>query len=359
MKIAMIGHKRIPSRAGGVEVAVEQLAVRMAALGHEVTVYNRGGGSGRIYYRGVRIVPVPSSPGGAGVFLYTLLATVLALLSRPDVIHFHAEGPCAMLPLASLFGVRCAATIHGLDWQRAKWGGLARRYLLLGEKAASRCKKLIVHTDWARQYFSRRYNASPRVIPNGAEAPTLLPPRIIAEKYGLQKDGYLLFLARLTPEKGLECLLEAFRQVKTDKKLLVAGGGRGRYTRKISSLAARDDRVIMAGFVQGDELSELYTSCFLYILPSQVEGMPLTLLEAMSYGARCLVSDIPENTETAGADALTFPVGDREALAAILQAILDGELSPPCGAELSARCLARFSWDEAAKRTLELYAESD
>lgn len=363
MKIAMIGHKRIPSREGGVEVVVEELSARMAALGHSVHVYNRRDGRGcrerKREYRGVRLIAVPTPAARClNAFVYSLLATLRALPGGYDVIHYHAEGPAAMLWIPRLLGIRTVCTIHGLDWQRGKWGGFASRYLLFGEKIAARkAHELVVLSRNMQGYFCKTYGREAGLIPNAVVRPRNPAPNIIAGKHGLEKDGYILFLARLSPEKGLHYLLEAFSRLNTPKGLVVAGEGAygDGYARRVAQLAARDGRVILAGLVQGEELEKLLSNCFLYVLPSDVEGMSLSLLEAMSHGCRCLVSDIPENTEVAGEYARTFSRSDVGSLQAALEDILCGRVSFPESRQIADYCLSRFSWDDITEKYLALY----
>ena len=371
MKIAMIGHKRVPSREGGVEIVVEELSARMAALGHRVDVYNRRGHhvSGRQYaahdqtglYRGMRLISVPTFPGDKlNALVYSALATLRALFGRYDVIHFHAEGPCAMLWLPRLFGKRTVATIHGLDWQRAKWGGFAKRYLLFGERCAVRCAgDIIVLSENMRRYFREQYGRETVFIPNGVSRPDPAPAEEITRRWGLVKDGYILYLGRIVPEKGLHYLIEAYRQLHTDKRLVVAGGSShtDAYLRQVREAARDDGRILFTGFVQGQALAELYDNACLYVLPSDLEGMPLSLLEAMSYGNCCLVSDIPENTEVVGDHAATFAHGSADALRDSLAALLaDPGAVRAYKAGARAHILSRHGWDAVAAETLALYA---
>lgn len=372
MKIAMIGHKRIPSRVGGVEIVVDELSRRMAAAGHRVEVYNRNTGQkGPKTYRGVRLIEVPTSRRQSlNALIYSLLATLRALFGRYDVVHYHAEGPCAMLFLAHFFRIRTVATIHGLDWQRSKWGGFATRYLRFGEKMAAKyADELIVLSEAMQTYFRDTYGREAHLIPNGIDRIVRQEAEIITEKYGLTNGGYLLFLARLTPEKGLDVLLDAYAGLETDKPLVVAGGltPETEYIREIQQKAAADPRVRLVGFVEGRELAELLTNCYVYILPSYLEGMPISLLEAISLGARCVVSDIPENTEVAKGYLHTFEKGSAKALQRVVQQLLEREAlhdrnfdaaKTPEEVEGQIReIVSRYDWDEVTDRTLRLYAE--
>lgn len=366
MKIAMLGHKRIPSREGGIEIVVEELATRMVQQGHEVVAYNRKGKhvSDDTYsvsdikeYKGVKIRQVPTiDKKGLNALIYSILASIRATFGKYDVIHYHAEGSCAMMWLPKLFHVKTVATIHGLDWQRAKWGGFATRYLKWAEKmAAKKADEIIVLSRNMQRYFKETYGRDTVYIPNGLTMPCKREASLITEKYGLHKDEYVLFLARIVPEKGVHYLIDAFLQLDTDKKLVIAGGSSHSldYYNEMVEKTKGDNRIIMTGFVQDELLEELYSNCNLYVLPSDVEGMPISLLEAMGYGRRCLVSDIPENTEIAMEHAECFRHGDVADLKEKIQKILsDPQTEHPKNLEYVRE---HFNWDTIVKQTLELY----
>ena len=369
MRIAMLGHKRVPSREGGVEIVVEELGVRMAALGHQVTCYNRSGKhvSGKAFqvagqkeYKGMRIKTVPTIDAkGIAAMSASFFASFFAAFGRYDVVHFHAEGPCATLWLPKLLGKRCVATIHGLDHQRGKWGRLARAYIMLGEKCAARfADEIIVLSCGNQQYFMDTYGRETRFIPNGIVKPEPREAREITEKFGLSKDEYILFLGRMVPEKGVHYLIDAFRQVSTGKKLVIAGGASDSdtYFQQVKRQAQGDERIIFTDFVQGRTLEELYSNAYVYVLPSDLEGMPMTLLEAMSYGNCCLVSDIPECAEVVGDSAATFAHGDADALRTALQALLDDPAAVRRYREGTADTICgKYDWDSAVEKTLAVY----
>ena len=205
LKIAMLGHKRIPSREGGIEIVVEELCTRMAELGHDVTCYNRKGHhvSGKDFdnevsdtYKGIKIKNVFTiDKRGIAAMTASVTGAIAAAFGKFDVVHFHAEGPCAMLWLPKLFRKRCIATIHGLDHQRAKWGKLASTYIMLGEKCAVKfADEIIVLSEGVQKYFMDTYGRKTQFIPNGVNRPVLRKADIIKEKFGLEKDSYLLFL---------------------------------------------------------------------------------------------------------------------------------------------------------------------
>lgn len=381
MKIVMLGHKRIPSREGGVEIVVEELATRMAALGHDVTVYNRKGSHvagigneqkeyGKNYdYKGVRVKTAFTLPQKSlNAIVYSFFATIKACFSGADVIHFHAEGPCAMIPIARLFHKKCVATIHGLDWQRAKWGGFATGFLLFGEKMAAKyADRVIVLSEGVKQYFADTYGRQAVLIPNGINRPQMKTAKIIKEKYGLEGQDYLLFLARLVPEKGVHTLLAAYEKSKVTIPLVIAGGSShsGEYCQKIEKMAEKINatglrKVVMTGFVQGEELEELYSNAMLYILPSEIEGMPLSLLEAMSYGNLCLTSDIPENTDVTQEYGVAFATGDVDDLSEKIaelctnMAVLRKEEKYK-SERIRQYILERYNWDAVVTQTLACY----
>lgn len=373
MKIAMIGHKRIPSREGGVEIVVEELSSRLVLMGHSVTVYNRFGKNVADEtadrdvqklkeYKGIKLIRIPT-PGNKklNAVVYSFLATLHAITHNFDVIHYHAEGPCAMLVLPHFFGIRTIATIHGLDWQRAKWGGFATRFIKFGEKiAAQYADEVIVLSRNVQQYFLDEYGRKTVYIPNGVNRVEFKEPKIIKEKYGLDQENYILFLARLVPEKGIHYLLEAFSQIDTDMRLVIAGGAShsGDYVQQIQEMAAKDKRVLMTGFVQGDELVELFSNAYMYVLPSDVEGMPISLLEAMSYGRRCLTSNIPENKEAAGECAMYFEKSNVEDLKDKLTLAIEKPEQFMRQDQIMEYCYQRFDWNKVTGDSLRLYIDT-
>lgn len=367
--IAMLGHKRIPSREGGIEIVVEELSTRMAAAGHKVTCLNRAGKhvSGAEFgtaakrnYKGVTIKTVATlDKRGLAAMTASVTGAIVAAFGPYDVVHFHAEGPCAMLWLPKLFGKRCLATIHGLDHQRAKWGWFARSYIMLGEKCAVKfADEIIVLSEGVQRYFRDTYGRETVMIPNGVVKPEPKAAREITDKFGLKKDDYILYLGRLVPEKGITYLIEAFRQVRTDKKLMIAGGASDTdaYAAELKKLAAGDDRILFSGFVQGRLLEELYSNAYLYVLPSDLEGMPLSLLEAMSYGNCCVTSDIEECANVTEDHGLTFPKADINSLRELLQRLCDDPERVAAYRNKSSEYItSKYNWDDVTEKTLELY----
>ena len=371
--VVMIGHKRIPSREGGVEIVVEQLAVRMVKKGWRVEAYNRYGHhvsgkkydeeygrNDKKYYKGIRVRIIPTFQSSKlNAIVYSFLSTFRALFGKFDVFHYHAEGPCAFLMIPKIFGKRVVATIHGLDWQRSKWGNFASAVLKFGEKmAAKHADEVIVLSKNVQRYFEETYGRETVFIPNGIERPEIRKVEVIGQKYGLEKDEYLLFLARMVPEKGVHYLLEAFKKIDTDKKLVIAGGNSQavEYMDMIRKMAAEDDRVIMTDFISGQTLEELYSNAYMYILPSDIEGMAISLLEAMSYGNCCLVSDIPENTEVIEDCGVSFKKSDVADLRSQISHLIS---HPEVVEEYKNRSTYficnKYNWDDIVDSALELY----
>lgn len=369
MRIAMIGHKRYGSREGGVEVVVTELARRMAALGHEVTCYDRSGAdvmTGNVTENrervvdGVRVVPVKTiDKKGLAALSSSYFATKAAIKDRPDVIHYHAEGPCVPLPLAKYAGIRTVATIHGLDWQRAKWGKLASTYIKMGERAAAnKADGLIVLSKSAQSYFQNAYGRAAALIPNGIEKKQLRPVKRIKQRWGLDEGSYLLYLGRLVPEKRPELLIEAFKGLDTDKRLVIAGGcsDTSEFEMSLREAAAGDSRILFTGFVSGELLEELYSNCFAYVLPSDVEGMPMSLLEAMACGRCCVTSDIPECADVVAGNGMAFEKGSAASLRSVLRGLLaDSDHAAALGAAARAHVDKTYNWDSVVDRTLAVY----
>lgn len=370
--IAMLGHKRIPSREGGIEVVVEALSTIMVQKGCSVTCYNRKGhnvagaefdGKKMHAYKGVKLKNVFTIDcRGLAAMTASMFASFKAAFGKYDVVHIHAEGPAAFCWLPRLMGKKVVVTVHGLDWQREKWkNGFASKYIHLGEKMAVRfANEIVVLSKGVQEYFQDTYGRKTHFIPNGVNKPQIVEPDWITKKLGLVKDSYILYLGRIVPEKGEHYLIEAFQKVKTNKKLVIAGGSSDtdEYMEKLKALAAEDDRVIFTGFVQGKMLQELYSNAYLYTLPSDLEGMPLSLLEAMSYGNCCLVSDIAECAEVVENKALIFKKSDVNDLREKLQFACDHPAYvQKMKNEASSFICEKYNWDDVVEQTLKLYGE--
>lgn len=366
----MFGHKRIPSREGGVEIVVVELSSRLVKLGHDVTCFNRSGhhvsGSkfdDNVYkdykdYKGIHLRKVISiDKKGLAAITSAFFSSILCAIGRYDVVHIHAEGPALFCFIPKFFGKRVIVTIHGLDHKRSKWGNLAKKVILQGEKnAAKYADEIIVLSKDVQNYFLLTYGRKTHLIPNGVNVPKIQPANLIKEKFGLDKDSYVLFLGRLVPEKGISYLLEAWKDINTDKKLVIAGGSSDTdiFVNELKRKAL--DKVIFTGFVQGELLEELYSNAYIYTLPSDLEGMPLSLLEAMSYKNCCLVSDIDECSSVVESYGITFKKSDVSDLKYKLQYLLDNPLEVEEFKSSAQNYICnKYNWDDVVNRTLILY----
>ncbi len=365
LRILMFGHKYVPSREGGIEIVVDELASRLSSQGHSVLLYNRKRSEyqRRDEYHECKLEEVFTiNKGFLDATIYSFFSTLkarrLAKKEQVDVIHIHAEGPCAFLSLLGKKhkGYKVVVTIHGLDWQRGKWSGFATAFLRYCERQAVKyADEIIVLSQNNKKYFREHYHRTTSYCPNGIEIPNIVQADLITQKYGLHKDDYILFLARIVPEKGVHYLIDAWQLVKeqleTDKKLVIAGGSShtDEYYSEICEKCKNDDSIIMTGFVQGQILAELYSNSYLYVLPSDIEGMPMSLLEALSYGNIALVSDIPENTEVINGDCFVFKSGDVDNLRHQIKKIIRLNI------KTHENVIQPYSWNEVVERTMELY----
>ena len=366
-RVAMFGQKRL-SREGGVEIVVRELCTRMARQGYKITCYNRSGHhvSGvefdeKTEYPGIcqKYVPTIEKKGLAAVSS-SFFAALCSAFGKYDVVHIHAEGPAFFTWLPKILGKKVVVTVHGIDWQREKWkSGFGSKFIRQGEKNAVKyADEIIVLSKGVQEYFEDTYGRRTRFIPNGVNRPEIRETGLITEKFGLTKDSYILFLGRLVPEKGIRYLIEAFKNTKTDKKLVIAGGSSDTdsFTKELKELATDDDRIIFTGFVQGQMLDELYSNAYIYTLPSDLEGMPLSLLEAMSYGNCCLVSDIPECAEVVEDKALIFKKADVQDLRKKMQDACDHpEMVMGIKTQAADFICKKYNWDDVVRETMKLY----
>ena len=367
--ISMFGQKCL-TREGGVEIVVKELCTRMARDGYAVTCYNRSGHhvSGSEYdnkekeeYEGVHQKNVPTiEKKGLAAVSSSFFAALCSAFGGYDIVHIHAEGPAFFAWIPKMFGKRVIVTIHGIDWQREKWkSGFGSKFIRQGEKNAVKyADEIIVLSKGVQDYFRNTYNRKTHFIPNGVNRPSIVDADYISSKYGLTKDSYILYLGRLVPEKGVHYLIRAYKQINTDKKLVIAGGASDtdEYAGKLRELAKGDNRIIFTGFVQGKILDELYSNAYMYSLPSDLEGMPLSLLEAMSYGNCCLVSDIPECIDVVEDKAIIFRKSNEEDLRDKLQKTCDDEEQVKALKKQASDFICnKYNWDEVVKLTEELY----
>ncbi|MFQ5511657.1 MAG: glycosyltransferase family 4 protein [Candidatus Krumholzibacteriia bacterium] len=376
LKIAVIGQKGIPARYGGVETHVEQISTRLAAKGHDVSVYCRNRfrpparevtdsngfeiSDGGLRYRGVRLVFRPSiTTKHLDAATHSLLCAAETALRRSlDIVHFHGIGPAAFAPIPRAAGRTVVSTVHALDYRQAKWGWWARNRLREGEATAvRRSDGVIAVSRVLAKHIAERYGVAARYIPNGATVEQPVPPRRLHE-YGLQGNDYILAVGRIIPDRGLHHVIDAVRRLHKPVKLVIVGteAPRTSYSRMLESVA--DERVIFTGDLYGEDLAELYSNCRLYVLASEVEGLPITVCEAMGYGRAVLLSDIPENREVGGPAAEYFKVHDVSKLTEQLEAMLEDSYDLGSrGRRGVERVAGHYNWDRLAEEVEGYYYE--
>ena len=370
MKVAMVGHKVIPSRRGGIENVLTSLCPLLVEKGIDVTCYNRSSDKveneyiGTVKdkkYKGVTLKNAWTiNRKGLSAMVASFTAAICAAFWKYDIVHFHAEGPCAAMWIPKMFGKKCVATVHGLDWQREKWGkGFASRYIKFGERVMVKCAdEIIVLSESARDYFKQNYNRDTVLIHNGIDKPNKKEADEITKIYGLSKDEYICIVSRLTAEKGVHYLIDAYNSIKTNKKLVIAGdtSDTDEYVKMIKQKALGNPDIIFTGFISGDVLTEIYSNAYVVTLPSDIEGMSLSLLEALAYGNAVLCSDIPENTLVTESKAMHFKKSNVEDLAEKLQEMCnDDEIVKELKNGVDEFILGKYNWNDVANATFDLY----
>ena len=311
LRVAFIGGRGVISKYSGIEAYYEEVGKRLAELGHEVTVYCRNHFTPpQAEHNGMRLVRLPTIRSKhLETLVHTLLSTAHALTQHYDIAHYHALGPALFSLLPRLVGEKSLVTVQGLDWQRKKWGRAAAAVLRLGERASVRLPNgTMVVSKVLQRHYRDTYGAETFYVPNGGVLREWREPRKILE-WGLTPGKYILFLGRFSPEKGCHLLIEAFEQIEGDVKLVMAGGSSycDDYSRDMRLHAS--ERIRMLDWVAGEALDELLTNAMLFVLPSDLEGLSLALLDAMGAGLCVLTSDVPENREAMDDAGFTFQRG--------------------------------------------------
>ncbi|OGQ98726.1 MAG: glycosyl transferase family 1 [Deltaproteobacteria bacterium RIFOXYD12_FULL_55_16] len=361
MKIFVVGTRGIPDIPGGVEKHCQELYPLIVALGHEVLLATR-----RSYivnpqaeWQGVRLIHIfcPRNKSLEAI-VHTLAAILKARWLNPDIVHIHAVGPGLMAPLARLLGLRVVFTNHGPDYDRQKWGAVARMMLRLGEYLGGRfANEVIVISRVIAEIVTKRCGRSSHLIYNGVPLPIRSKATSFLERRGIRPGGYILAVARFVPEKGLHDLIAAFREVRGDYQLVIAGDAdhETEYSRKLKEMAAVDKRVVLPGYVTGENLAQVFSHASLFVLPSYHEGLPIALLEAMSYGLSTLVSDIPANLQVELPPERFFRCGDVEELGAKMRTFLQQVLPASEQQELKRIIQENYDWRKIAEQTVVVY----
>jgi len=366
MKIYFIGQKGIPARSGGVEKHVEELATRLVKAGHEVFAYARPNYTSKKLkkYQGVNLINLPSiATKHFDAISHTFRACLDLAKREVDIIHFHSIGPASLIWLAKLLkpGVPVIFTFHTKCYEHKKWGRLAKTYLKIGELLGCLlADKTIVISHELVRYVEAKYRISAIYIPNGVSILKAVKAAKI-KKLGLAKDNYILLVSRLVGHKGVHYLIKAFNSLKTDKKLVITGAGAftDNYVRELKTLAKGNENIIFTGNKTGRELAELFSNAYLFVQPSESEGLSIALLEAMSYGRGVLISDIPENLEVAKDVGFSFINKSTASLTKKLNYLLEQPALVASRGELGrAKVKEDYNWHNITKEIIEVYKDA-
>lgn len=363
MKIVVLGTRGFPNVQGGVETHCQHLYPRLAKMGLDVTVCTRAHYLTMPFknnWKGIKFINIrcPRSRSLEAI-VHTTLGVFRARLIHADIAHIHATGPSLLVPLAKLMGLKVVITHHGPDYERAKWGFLAKAVLKLGERVG--CKyadQIIAISSDIKTQVKEKFNRDAHLIASGVEIGERTTKTDYIESIGLTPNKYFLTVGRFVPEKGQDDLISAFSSLQTDWKLAIAGDAdhETSYSRRLKSHAANNNKIVITGSIGGDSLNEVYSHAGLFVLPSYYEGLPIALLEALSYGLGVLVSDIAANREIGLDENRYFPVGNKEALAEKMGHWIKNEcLSNEQRTEQIEMVRQKYNWDNIADQILEVY----
>ena len=361
MKIFVIGTRGIPDIPGGVETHCQELYPRIAAAGHEVTLTTRTPyvREKRKSWKGVSLKHVfAPRRKSLEALVHTFLAAIIGKISKPDLIHVHAVGPSLLVPFMRLLGMKVVMTNHGPDYERGKWGFLAKKILLLGEYwGGKHANEIIVISSVIGDIVRKRCHRESNLIYNGVNLPEKTAKSNILEQQGILPGKYILAVARLVPEKGLHDLIEAFTKISGDQQLVIAGDAdhETKYSRELKKKAAADSRIIMTGYVTGEYLHQVFSHARLFVLPSYHEGLPIALLEAMSYDIPLLVSDIPAHLEVDLPEQCYFRCGDVAHLQIRLEEALNGDVDRQELVDYRLIVAEKYNWDRIVEQTIAVY----
>jgi glycosyltransferase involved in cell wall biosynthesis len=358
LRIAFIGGRGVCSKYSGIETYYEEVGTRLAQLGHEVTAYCR------TYFtlpmkehNGMKVIRIPTIRSKhSETLLHTLLSTLHALTEPCDIVHYHALGPALFSFIPRLIGKKTVVTVQGLDWQRKKWGCIASAVLRVGERAAVRLPSgTMVVSRTLQRHYREHHGVETTYVPNGGLLREHRSPRKILE-WGLEPQQYILFLGRISPEKGCHLLVEAYEKLSTDIKLVLAGAAS--YCDEYSWLLRShgNDRIRILDWVSGETLDELLTNAMVFVLPSELEGLSLALLDAMGAGLCVVASDIPENREAVQDAGFTFRQGDASDLADRLSFLIaNPAVRRAAGEAAKGRIRDNYQWDRISSEVEQVY----
>lgn len=348
----------------GIEIFTEDVGSRLVKMRHNVTVYiMKHYGTKEGVYKGIYIKAIPAIKSRSLEKLSaSFVATMLEIISnKSDIIHFHAFGPSVFAIIPRILGKKVVVQGHGIEWKRSKWNALGKTFLRISEYPCVKFPHAITVVSKTQQkYLKQRYGIDSVYIPTGVNPPKILEPNLINEKFGLKGNDYILFAARLVREKGAHYLIEAFNRLNTSLKLVIAGDApyEEKYKEELRLLAKKNSKIIFTGFVTGDLLAELFSNCYLFVLPSEIEGLPTALLEAMSYGNCCLASDIEENLEALNGYGYSFRNKDVNDLTVKMKHLIENpNLVNSIKEKAKEYVLKNYSWDTIATKMENFYKQ--
>jgi glycosyltransferase involved in cell wall biosynthesis len=360
-----VGTRGFPDVQGGVEKHCEELYPRLAKLGSDVAVITRTPYIPKEKrlpeWKGVKFIHLwaPKQKGLETIF-HTFLGVIVARIRSPDILHIHAIGPSILVPFARILGLRIMVTDHGPDYERQKWGKFAKVVLRAGEFLAIRfANKVVVISKMIKSMMENKYGRKDlEFIPNGVNLPEVIAARETLKKYNLEPKKYIFTACRFVPEKGLHDLIDAYKRIENSEfKLVIAGDAdhETEYSRNLNRSARKSPEIILTGFISGKPLQELYSNAGLFVLPSYYEGLPIALLEALSYGLSVLVSDIPQNREISLPEFRFFKPGDIETLTKKMVELFKIGIDEKEKIKQKEILKENYNWDKIAERTYQVY----
>jgi glycosyltransferase involved in cell wall biosynthesis len=360
LRVAFIGGRGVISKYSGIESFYEETGKRLSGMGHEITVYCRKYFTPALpEYNGMRLVRLPTFRSKhLETVIHTFLSTIHALTQHYDLVHYHALGPALFSCIPRLCGTKTAVTVQGLDWQRKKWGRLASAVLRIGEHASAHLpNQTMVVSRTLERHYREVHGIDAVYIPNGGLLRERAEPKRTLE-WGLDPGRYVLFLGRFSPEKGCHLLVQAFECIESDVKLVMAGGTSycDDYERKL--LKHANDRIRILGWVSGEDLDELLSNAMIFVLPSDMEGLSLALLDGMGAGLCVLASDVPENREAVEGAGFTFRSGDVDDLSECLRFLIaNPAVREAAGKAARKRVQEEYHWDKISREIEQAYFE--
>jgi glycosyltransferase involved in cell wall biosynthesis len=363
LNVMLLGLRGFPNVQGGVEKHAEHLFPILSNLGCKVNVLARSpyqpSNIGN-EWKGIqfRWLWAPKTKGLEAI-VHSFIGVIYAAIKRPDILHIHAVGPGLVTPLARLLGLKVVMTHHGPDYERQKWGALAKFVLRVGEYFSMRlANERIVVSQGIRSLVFRQYGRDSIFIPNGTDLPDIPQTDAALQRFGLISRQYILLVSRLVPEKRHFDLIEAFRRTDLPNWKLVFVGDSDHpdaYSRQLLDAGNQVPNVVFTGFQSGISLTELYAHAGLFVLPSSHEGLPIALLEALSYGLPAVVSDIEANLEIGLSGEHYFPLGNVSLLAERIRDFACRIDSSEIREMRRSWVKERYNWDHIASRTFAVY----